>query len=76
MLSLPRAGYFSSPILVSREVGFFIVRSGEQVRLHEGGDSVLCNTTGGFEDWLLSERKGAVEQSYFCFPGLEFAGFL
>ena len=34
-------------------VSFFsVVRSGEHVRLHEGGESVLCIITGGLE--LLS----------------------
>lgn len=34
-----------------------MVRSGLHVREHEGGESVLCMTTGGF--WLFMALKGA-----------------
>ena len=42
---------------VSFEMVFLMVRSGEHVRLHEGGlSAVPCIMTGGFE--LLSEEGG------------------
>lgn len=55
--------------LSPREEGRLIVRSGEQVRLHEGGESVLWNITGGFVEGLFMDRKGAstcFPLSYFC----------
>jgi len=35
------------------------VRSGEHVRLHEGGESVLWDINGGFEEGLFIDWKGA-----------------
>lgn len=43
--------------LSPREEGRFIVRSGEHVRLHEGGESVLWDINGGFEEGLLMDWK-------------------
>lgn len=38
---------------------FFVVRSGEHVKLQDGGESVLWNITGGLDYGLFSYLKGA-----------------
>jgi hypothetical protein len=50
---------FAAFFRTEEPVSFFsVVRSGEQVRLHEGGESVLCIIIGGFE-WFSLLPRGA-----------------
>ena len=44
---------------------FLIVRSGEQVSEHEGGESVVCIMTGGFEPGLPIEWNGVSFDCYY-----------